>query len=346
MRQIFVIICVLIGIVSCQKEQITLGKQVSETFYLDNKGASMHVLVDGNTESKVFLIIVHGGPGTGALFYKTDYITKNIEDKYAVVYWDQRNAGSSQGNSNGDQLHLSQMTEDLAKLIAVLKYRYGRDISVFILGHSFGGLLAASFMTTGNNQSLVKGWIDADGSHNYPLNDTLTRQMLLRVGQEQILLHQNTDKWTAIVNYCLSHPGNFTLAESSQLENYASLAESYISEVRQINFVSLILHSVITENLPAASYLFNYLYSSSAGLNKELATTEFSSKLGMVTTPTLVLFGKYDFTCPVELGEDLYNRINTDQKKIAVSPVSGHLIMFQDEAFFCREVNEFIGQYK
>ena len=346
MIRLGIAISLVLMLFSCQKEKISTGENVSDTFFLENMGASMHVLVEGNTASHTFLIFVHGGPGTGSLFYNTEYITNNIENKYAAVYWDQRNAGASQGNANSSNLNLDQMTDDLRELILVLKHRYGQDISVFILGHSFGGLLTASFMTSGDNQSMVKGWIFADGSQDYPKNDTLTRQMLLTVGQQQLALNNHISEWKTIIDYCNNHPGNFTFDESMQLESYAADAETYFSEVKQIDIYSMIEEYTLNYKLPLTSYLFNYLYSSDAGLNKELAKTEFSSKLSLVTTPTLVLFGKYDFICPKEMGYDLFNRISSTGKKIAISPISGHNIMFQDESFFCREVDDFIAQYK
>lgn len=170
----------------------------------------MHVLVEGNTASHVFLLFVHGGPGGSSLLYRTDYIISHLENNYAVVYWDQRNAGASQGGADGANLNIAQMADDLKKVIQVIKARYGANSEVFVLGHSFGGLLTSSFMTTGDNQKMAKGWIFVDGSHDYPLNDTLTRQMLLRVGQEQVTLGHNADEWTTILDFCNSHPGNFT----------------------------------------------------------------------------------------------------------------------------------------
>jgi pimeloyl-ACP methyl ester carboxylesterase len=62
--------------------------------------------------------------------------------------------------------------------------------------------------------------------------------------------------------------------------------------------------------------------------------------------PVLILFGQYDFVCPPGLGENLFSRINSTDKKIVISPISGHNIMFQDEVLFCKEVNEFIGLYR
>jgi len=346
MKQIIPFVFLFFALTSCQKEKITIGTNVSETFYLDNNGASMRLLVEGNTLSHTFLIFVHGGPGSSSYFYNTDYISQNIEDKYAVVYWDQRNAGASQGNSNGDHLNLPQMTEDLRKVIQLIKSRYGQGSGIFILGHSFGGLLTASFMTADDNQSMVKGWIFADGSHNYPLNDTLTRQMLMTVGQQQIALNRNTGGWKTIVEYCNMHTGNFTYEESCQLSDYGEVAETYFDDVKEIDLATLIDYDPLQYGWPVTSILLNLNYSSNAAFNRYLAKSEFSSKLGVITTPTLLLYGKYDFICPGGLEEDVYNRIGTTDKKIAISAISGHNIMLQDESFFCSEVDAFIEGHK
>ena len=347
MKNIFSsLLVVLLAIVSCQKEKITIGVNVSETFYVENKGASMRVLVEGNTSSKVFIVFVHGGPGAGSFIYNTDYISNNIEDKYAFVYWDERNSGASQGSSNGRYLTLDQMADDLKKVIQVIKARYGQSSDVFILGHSFGGLLTSSFITTGDNQSMVKGWIFADGSHNYPLNDTLTREMLLSTGQQQISLNKNRAKWEEIVSYCNTHTGNFSFDESGQMGIYAEEAENYFDEVTKVNPWEVVRNNAVKYNWPLTSMLMNYLYSSEAGLNKDLAKTEFSSSLNKVTIPVLILFGEYDFVCPKGLGDDLFNGVSSTDKKLVISPISGHNIMLQDEVLFCKEINEFVGLHK
>jgi len=345
MRLTFLLLFMLL-FAGCQKEKITFSENVSEVFYVENAEASMRVLVEGNTARNTFILIIHGGPGESSYFYNTDYISQNLEDKCAMVYWDQRNAGASQGNCNGENLNLNQMVEDLKKVIQVLKFRYGQDMSLFLLGHSFGGLIAADFVTRSDYQKMIKGLINVDGSHNYPLNDTLTRQMLLTVGQNQVSQKRNVDRWNMIISYCNNHTGNFNLEESQQLEKYASEAESYIDSVKQINIPSLILKHAITDNYPLTAILSNLLYSEDSNLNKELAKAQFSESLYKVTIPVLVLWGKYDFTCPPALGDDFYNRINSMEKRMVISPYSGHNIMLQDEKLFCDEVNAFVQRYK
>src|SRR5664279_2388802 len=102
---------------------------------------------------------------------------------------------------------------------------------LFLLGHSFGGLILSDFITKPGYQDMVNGLIYVDGSHNYPLNDTLTRQMLITEGQYEVSQKKHVSEWQTIITYCSSHTGNFNIEESQQLEQYASTAENYIDSV-------------------------------------------------------------------------------------------------------------------
>jgi pimeloyl-ACP methyl ester carboxylesterase len=337
---------IIILIIGCQKEKISFSDNASDVFYVENEGAAMRVLVQGNTASKTFILIIHGGPGAGAFFYDTKYVTKKIESNYALVYWDQRNAGASQGANNGGNLHLNVMVNDLKKVITVLKFRYGQDMSLFLLGHSFGGMIAADFVTSSDNQYMIKGLINVDGSHNYPLNDTLTREKLLSVGQYEVSQNRNIDKWTPILNYCEAHKGNFSFEESQQLETYSADAENYIDSIKHINIVSQVLRYMISDRYPLTAMLTNLIYSEDSNFNKELAVTQFSSSLSKVTIPVLLLWGKYDFTCPVALGEDFFNRISSTDKSMVISSKSGHYMILQDKDFFCNEINAFVQTHR
>ena len=345
MRKIFIFMIIIL-ITGCQKEKISFSDNASDVFYVENEGAAMRVLVQGNTSSKTFILIIHGGPGAGAFFYDTKFITQNIGDKYALVYWDQRNAGASQGANNGENLHLNVMVNDLKKVITVLKFRYGEDMSLFLLGHSFGGMIAADFVTSSDNQYMIKGLINVDGSHNYPLNDTLTREKLLSVGQYEVSQNRNIDKWTPILNYCEAHKANFSYEESQQLETYSADAENYIDSIKHINIVSQVLRYMISDKYPLTAMLTNLIYSEDSNFNKELAVTQFSSSLSKVTIPVLLLWGKYDFTCPVALGEDFFNRISSTDKSMVISSKSGHYMILQDKDFFCNEINAFVQTHK
>jgi pimeloyl-ACP methyl ester carboxylesterase len=193
---------------------------------------------------------------------------------------------------------------------------------------------------------MIKGYINADGSHNYPLNDTLTRQMLLSYGQQQVSVNKNSDKWQTIIDYCNSHPGNFDLKESLKLESYASDAEKLTDSVKPIDIASILLTYSIKDKYPLSAILSNLLYTEDSDFNKELAVSEFSSSLNKITIPVLLLWGKFDFTCPLALGQDFYNKISSTEKRFIISPVSGHNMFLQDEKTFCDEVDSFVQTYR
>ncbi len=328
----------------CRKEYSGSMDNISETFYVESAGSSMHVLIEGNIGSKVVLLVVHGGPGEGAFIYNTDYISENLEDKYALAYWDQRNSGSSQGNNNESHLTLEQMVDDLKKVIIVIRERYGADTRVFVLSHSFGGLIAAGFLTSDNNQDLISGYIETDGSHDYPRNDTLTRNMLLEVADTEIAKNDHVREWNKIVSWCESHPGNYTPDESLELEDLASKAESYIPQVTKVNFFTLAASIVLKDKLPLTSILSNYLSSENSNLVKEISGKEFTSVLKRITIPVLLLYGKFDFICPPSLGYEFYSGISSVRKRIVISPVSGHNLIFQDRMLFRDEVLRFVEE--
>ena len=343
MNRICFILFIPIVFLSCQREVITISTKANDIFYLENKGAAMRVEVDGNTASKIFLVIVHGGPGVPCMIYNTDFISQNLENQLAIVFWDQRNAGASQGGMNGKYLHLDQYVDDLRKLIELVKYRYGKDLRIYLVGHSWGGLVTSAFLTQGNNQSMVRGWICVDGSHNYPLNDTLTHNKLLAYGQWQTTLGKNTDQWKEIVQYCTAHNAPFSFDESMQMEDYATTAETLIDSVKQLDMMKLFWHYALSQKSPVTADGMNYLYSSNADLNKEISTVGFSMLLYKVTVPSLLLYGKYDFICPEGLADDILAHIGSSYVKKVISPVSGHNLMFQDGKLFVSEVVDFVN---
>lgn len=342
MKTLFYISLILLTI-ACQKEHITLGTSVSETLYVQHKNSAMRVLIEGNTTSKAFLLMVHGGPGTSSFLYNTPEISEGLENQYAVVYWDQRNAGASQGGQNISSLSLSNMTEDLEQVILVLKARYGQDVDIFLHGHSFGGLLSASFVTPPHLQALISGWIVTGGSHNYPLNNDLSRKMLIDIGTQEISNGNHVEQWQNMVNYCTTHSGELTLDEANTINGFSADAETLIKSIEQVNLTNLIVEHGTRDKWPISSVFLNWQHTTKAAFNENLAQQSFSPKMHQVTVPVLLLFGQYDFICPKGLGEDIFKLISSDSKTMMILEKSGHSPMFQEPKLFSKYITDFIA---
>ncbi|MEM6699222.1 MAG: alpha/beta hydrolase, partial [Bacteroidota bacterium] len=217
---------------SCEKGEL-IETQVKHHFFLEHDGANMPVLVEGNTASKTFIIILHGGPGGDAMIY--NHVLRSfsdpLEERYAVVYWDQRASGNSSGKFENDRLTIEQFVEDLDRLVSLLEFRYGADIQQFLLGHSWGGALGTAYLTTANYQDRIAGWMNVDGVHNFIDYGTMTRECLMRMANEQINSEEFGQEWEDILEFCAGlNPNDINDLERTRLNQFGHKAGSYLTE--------------------------------------------------------------------------------------------------------------------
>ncbi|HEY5463632.1 MAG TPA: alpha/beta hydrolase [Hanamia sp.] len=339
MKQILCVLLIPLLLLSCNKETVRLSTNADEIFWLSNAGADMPVWVRGNTASKVILLFLSGGPGDGSYQF-ADFQTDQLWKHYGVAYWDQRDAGAAAGNNNVANLTLDQMIEDLEKLVIVLKYRYGNDMEIFLMGHSFGGLLGSGYLVKGDNQNNIRGWIEVDGAHDYPESNTLERQMLIDTGTSEIEKGHYVLQWTPIVNYCSSHQANVSLVIDLQIDNYAAQAENYVN----INHTNTGVNIFSRSSPLSLGINLYYLYYTTAGRQflQSLEPMTFTDQLHIITIPSLLIWGKYDFTVPVGSGIHALNNLGSANKQLVIMPQSGHVPMDGNTDLFAQTVIEFV----
>ena len=326
---------------NCKKDTVIYSNRASDLFWISNNGADMPVWVKGNTNSNVVILVIHGGPGEGAYnFSGTE--TMELQKKYAVAFWDQRNAGASSGTNNLSHLSLPSMVNDMDVVIKTLHYRY-HNISLFILAHSFGGLLAPAYLTKDSNQQQVKGYIDMDGAHNYPLCNSLSRQMLIDTGTNQIGKGINVDQWTEIVNYTTANDPLTSYDISSKTEQYAHSAEGLMG-VKKNNSTFIFVPEDPMSNL-SNYFILDY---STIGIDfqKSLEHANFSNELNNLKTPTLLLWGQDDFTVPVGVANDAISHLSSSYKKLVLFPHSGHRPIQTEPENVQAEISNFIELFK
>lgn len=135
---------------SCTKERQINGsgylvpKTVVEDLSLPSitvNGAKFHAEAFGPADSAIILVL-HGGP---AADYRYLYNCKAFANQgYRVVFYDQRGTGLSQRFSKSHYTAVQQSYDDINAIIAF--YRKKPTQKVFLLGHSWGGILASAFI--------------------------------------------------------------------------------------------------------------------------------------------------------------------------------------------------------
>jgi pimeloyl-ACP methyl ester carboxylesterase len=335
----------IIGLLSsCQKEQITLSADAHDTFFLEEKGNSMPIQVHGNVASNKMLVIIHGGPGGNGITYRDEYVKNNVEKEFAVVYWDQRLAGAAQGNSSSSEIALFKA--DTRKVLQLLKSRYGADKKMYVMGHSWGGFVTPYFLEDSNNQDLVKGWIQVDGAHNYYKNDSLTKEMLLVYGKKEIAKAKNTDKWQEIVDFCNAHPYNESADVAFSLNRYAGRAEGYLDEVTAPIGSGSLLTRLTANNFAATAQISNIVKSALIDkIDRQAYDKQISENLYKIKVPTLLLWGRHDFVCPIGLKDDIKKYIGSKDISEKTFEKSGHSPMLNEPAAFWTEVITWVKKH-
>ena len=317
---------------ACQDEPLTTSGMADDLLFLVVDGQSLPVRVAGNLDNGKMLVIIHGGPGGNATDYRDDHVVENVEPEFAVVYWDQRFAGASQGNAGNTSI--TSFRDDMSKLILLLKSKYGNHQKIYLFGHSWGGFLVPYFLINETNQTMTDGWIQVCGAHNYLLNDSLTLEMLLHYGRLELEAERNSDTWQEIVDYCESHSYNESYEVAVQLNQYAHLAETLIPEVEEPEF-DLGALPVLP---PLTAHLMNGFISGIRQIDNPAYDEPISENLGKITLPTLLLWGKYDFVCPTGLMEDIRLKIGSKDVSERIFEQSGHSPMDNETAAFWQEV--------
>jgi len=333
----------VLGIYSCSKEDINLS-DLNETIFVRHKNADMPAYIYGNGSEKVFLIILHGGPGGHGLQYRSRSFRDEIEKNNAVVYFDQRGSGNSQGNYSEDEISIDIMAEDVLALAKVIKARYGKDSKLFLMGHSWGGTLGPAALI--KDQGEFTAWIDVDGAHDPKGFYNKYKVVLKEMADTQIVLGNSIDYWQNVNDIVQNIGANYSTDDFFKLNRAALAGEEKLAEDNfiingetdfegnpQLNFIT------VKWNSNGMTNILGY----KKGLWRDVS---YTNRLSKITIPSLVLFGKHDIVVPAEYAQEAFDNLGSSDKEIFIFENSAHSPMSSEPDLFAIKVIEFINRLK
>lgn len=168
MKNLFKILFVIIfsfTIISCEDYELDdPGNLVPKTVVDDPgipsitvNGVKLHSEAFGHPDSTI-VVCIHGGPGSD---YRYMLNSKDLVNYgYRVVFYDQRGSGLSQRLSEGTytSMGLDALNQIYDELTGVIDYyRTSPNQKVYLLGHSWGAMLATAY--TGKYPNAVQGLV-------------------------------------------------------------------------------------------------------------------------------------------------------------------------------------------
>lgn len=328
---IFLTIVLFMSLSACEKDEFLSD---GDFFYLESKGAKMPIWVKGNKASKMFILFLHGGPEGGSSQYYTIFPShKEIEEHFAIVYWDQRMCGMSQGNPSMIDATLEQFTEDLDKVVSLINHKYDEP-EIFLMGHSWGGALGTNYLL--ENQTKISGWIEIDGGHSWTSANALSRDLTMDYAQNKIQGNEDADFWKFALNWYEERPvvgindnAHYTFVGAANGYDFNPESDSL-----HIPFSDLLFFSPISTAYFFVPYQFSFL---DQGL-------DLQDRLNEITIPTLICWGRHDGVFPVSLAIDTFNELGTpiEDKKLRIFEYSAHSPIYEEPKSFATEVINFI----
>lgn len=334
MKKVMIGFALLFCIQSCNENR----------FMLRSNGSDMPLYVKGNTNSGVFILFLHGGPGASGFYDEFGKFFSDMESRYALVYWEQRGSGISQGNAQKNSINIPQYHQDIDKVLTLLNHLYNKP-KIFLMGHSWGGGLGASYLTysSDNNFNNIRGWIEIDGLHNVQLSFSKSSQFVVNYAKQQIQQNPNSE-WQAVLDFYASKTTNDLLyyPNTDQHAKYVQKCGGYWYSKKH-NYANL--NNIFFSSSTGFDFLSNNNYIHQQSLESFLQPY---INLTKIKIPSLILWGRHDGAIPVELAEDAFNNIGTpaSDKSVFIFENSAHSPYIEEKLLFNQKVVEFVNKYK
>lgn len=336
-------ICLSLFMFSCSKEEVNLS-DLNETIYVRHKNADMPAYIHGNGTNKVFLIILHGGPGGSGLSYRMNTIRTEIEQNNAVVYFDQRSSGNAQGNFSEAEVSLDIMAEDVLALAKMIKAKFGDDSKLFLLGHSWGGALGPAALL--KNQEDFAGWIEVAGAHNPKGFYDAYKVFFKETADAQIALGNSVEHWQSVLDLLQDVDPNYNVDDFFRLNRAAHAGEGVLEADMITNSGNADFgEGAAVNNAIIFQWNTNGIIDIIAFKQGLWENVSFTDRLAEITLPSLVLWGKYDLVVPPVFAQEAYDNLGANDKELFFFEQSGHSPMTSQPELFADRVIEFINRY-
>ncbi|WP_203258368.1 alpha/beta fold hydrolase [Hyunsoonleella ulvae] len=341
-RYTLVLIVIICTSFSCSNDENL--NNLNETIFVRHENADMPAYIHGNASEKVFLIILHGGPGGFGLSYRNSTIKSEIEKECAVVYFDQRGSGMSQSNYSESGISIDIMAQDVLALVKVIQHKYGKDSKLFLMGHSWGGTLGPATLL--KDQSTFLGWINVDGSGNTKGLYKGYIDNFKRVGNEQIALGNHVEYWNSVIDLANNVPQEYkNIDDAYRLNSEAFIAEEKLEDSGLINKQENLDGKTIYK-YNVLTLIWNMLKTQSI-LDEDLfENIDLTDQFSEITIPSLTIWGKHDMIVPIAFAQESFDNLGSTEKELVIFEQSGHSPMFSEPQLFSKTVIAFINKNK
>ena len=312
---------------------------IYETNYVKINNTKQYILIRSQDIRNPVLLLIHGGPGfTETSLFR--YYNADLEKKYTVVYWDQRQCGKSfQFMKRQSILHIDFFVEDLICVAEYLIRKFDKK-KITLLAHSWGTLI--SLIAVQKKPEIFNAYIGCGQVSSMPNSELSSYNFTLRKANED----KNSDAIKALQNirepedgvYSCGYRGTQIQRKWLNFYNGAFYQPSTIKQLQKVLFntseynIFSTLKVLISMNDKARNEM----------TYKEFLRFDLMAQYEKYEIPIYFLLGKHDNQISSKIAEEYFNKITAPYKHLEWFENSGHAPCFEEPDKF----NDFVCSIK
>ena len=301
---------------------------ISEKIHVDINGVQQGMFIKGRNRSNPVLLWVHGGPGIPDYFLTEQHPT-GLEDRFTIVWWDQRGAGLSYGPGiPPDSMNVEQFIADTLTVTDYLRERFHQD-KIYLLGHSWGSFIAIQAA--------------ARAPERYAAYIGMA-QMVYQLESEKLAYDYMLAEYrrrgdTAMVHDLENAPVSMT---DGTPDAYLKLRDTAMHRlgIGTTHAMTSVITGIFLPSLRFPEYTISEkinlwrgkAFSGSFGLWDQFIRVDLRQTVPRLDLPTYFLEGAYDYTCSYSLALDYFHKLSAPVKGFYRFDNSAHSPIFEQPA--------------
>lgn len=302
-----------------------LEGSVAERTFVEINGRKNGMIIRGKNVENPVLLFISGGPGVPQYWMNETYDNK-IEDYFTVCWWDYYGEGMSYDSSlKPEDVTLTQLEEDADAVAEYLKERFGKE-KVYLMAHSGGTMLGMRIAEEKADNFYCYFAMAQEAGDRYAAGYSYLKEQFER---------EENKKGLKIINSFVREENGEPVVynrknigakwESALLMAGCATTREMRSDALEI-FVPQMLCKCYTFKEKINFWKGKALCQSSA--YSDINITLDQEKPAQI--PVYFLSGKYDYTCPVNNVEILYQNLEAPDKDFTVFEDSAHSPLIEE----------------
>lgn len=321
-----------------------LEGSVAERVYLDVNGQKNGMIIRGKNEEQPVMLFLSGGPGVPE-YWLNEYYENRLEEVYTVCWWDWAGEGLSYDSSlKKEELTLERLEQDACEVAEYLKERFGKE-KIVLMAHSGGTRLGLKLAQShpehfscyfAMGQVINKGTTRYEGGYEY-LKKTF-EETGDKIGLRRLNKLVKVENGELVFLHPESLSGDW---EKLLIRAGAGTTREMRSDALGIFFPQMFCKCYT--GMEKINYWRGKILYDDTPYHEERISLEGEEA---AVIPVYFISGAYDYTCPVQLVEQMCENLEAPDKKLFIFENSAHSPLWEENEKVLEVLKEYGGNCK